>query len=258
MGILAARPAWAALVALAAAGVVAAARPWHSEGAAIPRVSYPPTTQAWSNNEYGIIGAILREGPLEVYPRLGSEQTRAVFLKIIDKGNVAWASQPEAPTLRQLIDLRSYDAHVGVYRSLYNLHARRGEPVGAELVGLQVFLLELSALTVERTEAYAARQSPADLERLRQMAFFDTYGTLRTHLEGVVLSLSERDVYSVGERRQLAEAIIGHFPAMRPIFAATDRRRVASELARLAAAAEAPDLHETLAAAAATVCCSGP
>lgn len=213
-------------------------------------VSYPAPVGVWGSHEYTIIDAILRTGSVDAYPRLTSEATRPVFLKMIDAGNVAAVHDRSVPLLRRLIDLRSYDGYIGCIRARYNIHTRLGAPLQAELVLLQAFLLDLSALTVEMTEPFLVSLESNERQQLQQMNFFDTFATLKNHVAGVVTSLSETTVYSTAQRRELTEAIGRTFPAMRGLFTTLEREQTAAELLRLARSTGDPNLRRALTATA--------
>ena len=213
-----------------------------------PRVySYPPSDRTWGPLDLLTVDAILRASPAETYPRLSSAATRPLFLRMVDAAPFMHAADASVPLIHRLIDLRTYDGVIGSYRSRYNVGALRGALLQAELVRLQVHQLELTALAVQLTEAFVASLDEAERQQLKQMHFFDTFGTLRTHVTGTVISLSEARLYTVAERVELAEALGRTFPRLRRIFAAGERERMADEIVRLAGLSRDPELGRTLA-----------
>lgn len=230
------------LVLAFAAGAVRGAYAPPSERA----LRYPGTAGVWGPAEYGAIEVILRLESVESYPRLASRATAAVFRKIIDGGNLAHVRNTSVPLLRRLIDLRSYDGYIGGIRARYNLHVQRGAPLQSELVRLQIFLLELCALTVEMNGPFIAALHPNERRKLQQMAFLDTFGTLRTHVSGVVASLGETTIYSDTQRAELAKALGRTVPALHGLFTPAERRRIAAQILELAAVSTNPSLRQTL------------
>ena len=216
-------------------------------------VTYPETDRDWGPIELGAIEAILRAGPAEAFPRLASDATRDVFLKMVDSKGLVRASDEAVPVLRRLIDLRTLDGYLGCYRARYNVQTRQGAALQSELVRLQVYQLELSALAVRLTEPYVASLDAEERERLKQAGFFGAFATLRTHLAGTVMSLSEASIYSVADRIALAEAIGRTFPGMRRIFSRQDRRAIAADLERLSTGATDAGLARALLATAAVI-----
>lgn len=213
-------------------------------------IRFPDINRLWGPEDYLKVDAILRSSPPWAFPRLQSANTGPVFHKMIDAGNVAAAQDRSVPVLRRLIDLRCYDGFIGSYRARYNIEVRRGAQLQQELVRLQEFLLDLSALTVDLTEPFAASLDPPVRQALSDMHFFDTYATLKNHLLGVVRSLSETDVYTVPQRTQLAEAIRRHIPVLRSTLNRNDQRALVAELSRLSAQTSDPALRQTLASTA--------
>ncbi len=212
-----------------------------------PRFDYPPTDRTWTSLELAAVEAILRQGRPEVYPRLALTQTRDVFLKMVDPGRLASARSGTAPMLHRLIDLRTLDGYLGCYRSRYNIQVLGGAPLQRELVRLQVYQLELSALAVELSGPFIESLDAEERERLKQAGFFAGFGTLRTHLAGTVTSLAETTLYSTADRIELAEAIARTFPRLRRIVPEDDRARIAAEVDRLAGDAPEPALAKALA-----------
>jgi hypothetical protein len=218
-----------------------------------PKVVYPQTAKAWGPHEFLAVEAILRMGALESYPRLTSAKTRDVFLRMIDGGPLARVTDERTPVLSRLIELRMLGGYIGCYRARYNVEVQEGAPLQPELVRLQSYQLELSALAVEMTEPFVASLEEEELIRLRQAGFFNTFGTLRTNFWGAIASLSEVGVYSPTDRQALAQAVRRTFPRLRRIFAADQRERIAAELTRLADRAETPTLRQALTEAAGVV-----
>lgn len=213
-----------------------------------PRFTYPPTDRAWSALDLGTVEAILRLGPPEVYPRLASTETRNVFLKMVDPGRFALARSGTAPLLHRLIDLRTFDGYLGCYRSRYNIQALGGAPLQEELVRLQVYQLELSALAIELSGPFIESLDAEEREQLKQAGFFAGFGTLRTHLAGTVTSLAESALYSTADRIELARAIARTFPRLRRIVPEDERARIVVEVGRLAGNASEPALARALTA----------
>ncbi len=223
--------------------------PGHADFAAPPlppRYAYPATDRAWSVLDLGTVEAILRQSPPEAYPRLALTQTRDVFLKMVDPGRLASARSGTAPMLHRLIDLRTFDGYLGCYRSRYNIQVLGGAPLQRELVRLQVYQLELSALAIELSGPFIESLEAEERERLKQAGFFAGFGTLRTHLAGTVTSLAETTVYSTADRIELAEAIARTFPRLRRIVPKDERARIAAEVERLAGGASEPALAKAL------------
>lgn len=218
-----------------------------------PKIVYPQTATTWSSREFLTIEAILRLGPPESYPRLTSATTRDVFLRMVDEGPLARVADERTPILSRLIDLRALGGYIGCYRSRYNVLAQQGAPLQGELVRLQIYQLELAALAVEMTEPYVASLAEEERMRLKEIGFFDTFGTLRTNVMGTIVSLSEAKVYSAADRQELAQAVGRTFPRIRRIFAAPQREQIAAELTQLAGLAETSALGLALADAASSV-----
>lgn len=212
-----------------------------------PRFAYPPTDRSWTSLELAAVEAILRLGPSEIYPRLSSAETGAVFLKMVDPGWLASARDSGKPVLHRLIDLRTFDGYLGCYRSRYNIQALAGAPLLKELVRLQVYQLELSALAVELTGPFVESLDAEERERLKQAGFFAGFGTLRTHLAGTLTSLAETGLYATADRVELAEAIARAYPRLRRIVPQGERARIAAEVERLARTTSEPALSRALA-----------
>jgi hypothetical protein len=166
---------------------------------------------------------------------------------MVDAAPFMRATDASLPVIHRLIDLRTYDGVIGSYRSRYNVEAYRGAQLQAELVRLQVHQLELTALAVELTQSFVDSLDEAERQRLKQMRFFDTFATLRTHVTGTVISLGEARLYTAAERVELAAALGRTFPRFRRIFAADERARLGDELVRLAGLSLDPELGRTLA-----------
>jgi len=228
---------------------LALAAPGHADYAypLRPRVfSYPPSDRTWGPLDLLTVEAILRASPAEAFPRLSSVETRGHFLKMVDAAQLARATDESVPLIHRLIDLRTYDGVIGSYRSRYNVEASRGARLQTELVRLQVHQLELTAVAVELTQSFIVSLDEAELLRLKQMSFFDTFSTLRTHVAGTLTSLTEATLYTEAERAELARALGRTFPRFGRIFTAGERERMAGELDQLAALAADPDLGRTL------------
>ncbi len=219
---------------------------------------FPDHDHVWRPEDYLAIDSILRSSSPTEFPRLQSTRWGGVFEKMIDAGDVvAAAHDPSVPLLRRLIDLRCYDGFIGSYRARYNVAVRGGARLQPELVRLQQVLLELSALTVELTEPFAASLDAPQRQQLADMRFFDTYATLKNHLLGVVTSLSEREIYSVAQRIELAGTLHRHVGVLRPTLSSTDQSDLSAELSRLAWEAGDPVLRTILTGTASLVA-AGP
>lgn len=209
---------WAILLAVAFLGAL--------EALAEPR--YPAADRPWTQADYVNFYFSHYNGN-QALPHLRSAPTKAVFARLVDQGNVERilaAPQPDAEKLRQVALILSI---TGEARAAYNYAVALGEPLQQELTQVQIFALYLVDVSVRLTGAVPDR-------RWRSSAW-------KTTLFGVLLSLSERDVYSTAQRMAFTDALAEYYPGIEPALNATDRRQFHDGIASLIAAEPDADMR---------------
>ncbi len=120
-------------------------------------------------------------------------------------------------------------ATMGEIRSSYSYAVLVGEPLAEELSRIQAFTL----LVLDEAARLSAGSS---IDRHSVSAW-------KTTLDGVVASLSDRQVYSKAQIARLAAALAAHYPAIGGTFSADERREFHDRIADLVTAETDPALR---------------
>ena len=165
-------------------------------------------------------------------PHLRDEKQKALFSHLIDPGNITRIEEAPVSNDEKLRQLRIILAILGSYRAAYNVAVIVGEPLQQELTLVQVHTLEVAAAV-----ARLIKTSP------RSDGAATAWATL---VEGVIISLGDRILYSPAQRILMADAITLHYPAISAVLPEDERLRLRARALKLDDASDNGVLHEAV------------
>lgn len=165
-------------------------------------------------------------------PHLRDETQKALFNHLIDPGNITRTEQAPVSNDEKLRQLRIILAVLGAYRAAYNVAVLVGEPLQQELTLVQVHTLEVAAAV-----ARLMRTSPGSDGAAAAWA---------TLVEGVIISVGDRNLYSPAQSILMADAITLHYPAIAAVLPQEERLRLRARALELADASNNEVLHEAV------------
>jgi hypothetical protein len=162
-------------------------------------------------------------------PHLRDETQKALFNHLVDPGNITRIEESPASNDEKLRQLRIILAILGSYRAAYNVAVIVGEPLQQELTLVQVHSLEVAA-------AVARLIKSGD----------DAVTAWATLVEGVIISLSDRTLYSPAQSILMADAITLHYPGISAVLPEDERLRLRARALKLDDASDNEVLHEAV------------
>src|SRR5688500_7337541 len=145
-------------------------------------------------------------------PHLRDETQKALFNHLVDPGNITRIEESPAADDEKLRQLRIILAVLGAYRAAYNVAVLVGEPLQQELTLVQVHALEVTAAVARLMRTSGESDSAAT-----------AWATL---VEGVIISVGDRTLYSSAQSILLADAISLHYPAIAAVLPEDERLRL--------------------------------
>jgi hypothetical protein len=165
-------------------------------------------------------------------PHLRDETQKRLFNRLVDPGNITRIEESPASDDEKLRQLRIILAILGSYRAAYNVAVIVGEPLQQELTLVQVHTLEVVAAVARLIRASPGNDSAAT-----------AWATL---VEGVIISLGDRTLYSPAQSILMAEAITLHYPAIAAVLPEDERLRLQARALKLDDASDNEVLHEAI------------
>lgn len=262
------RVAWTVLVAAAAVGLWMAggSESWAGEGMDAPRavadnslpddryvaLGLPAYDHAWMSRDLAVaaerLEALAVQHP-EQLPRFASGRSGKTFARIA------------APADRRFFETRSLALGVRMSEAMAFLSASNsivkvyiggytaGQIAGADLIELMGSQLRSSLVVLELLDELVPTISKDDPKYQTRMAGVDKVrGGLAQVVSGAITSFSETQVYSVDDRRKLAEYCRETFPALVPRLTPASRAEVHQRLDQLVSDARSRELRPQLVA----------
>jgi hypothetical protein len=165
-------------------------------------------------------------------PHLRDETQKALFNHLIDPGNITRIEESPVSDDEKLRQLRIILAILGSYRAAYNVAVLVGEPLQQELTLVQVHTLEVTAAVARLMRTSSGSDSAAT-----------AWATL---VEGVIMSVGDRKLYTPAQSILMAEAITLHYPAIAAVLPADERLRLRAQALKLGDASDNEVLHEAV------------
>jgi hypothetical protein len=165
-------------------------------------------------------------------PHLRDEKQKALFNHLVDPGNITRIEESPASDDEKLRQLRIILAVLGAYRAAYNVAVLVGEPLQQELTLVQVHALEVTAAVARLMRTSRESDSAAT-----------AWATL---VEGVLISVGDRKLYSPAQSILLADAISLHYPAIAAVLPEDERLRLHARANKLDDASDNEVLHEAV------------
>jgi hypothetical protein len=165
-------------------------------------------------------------------PHLRDETQKALFNHLVDPGNITRIEQAPISNGEKLRQLRIILAILGSYRAAYNVAVIVGEPLQQELTLVQVHTLEVAAAVARLIKASHRSDGAAT-----------AWATL---VEGVIISLGDRTLYSPAQSILMADAITLHYPAISEVLPEGERLRLRAQALKLDDASGNEVLHEAI------------
>lgn len=165
-------------------------------------------------------------------PHLRDETQKALFNHLIDPGNITRIEESPASDDEKLRQLRIILAVLGAYRAAYNVAVIVGEPLQQELTLVQVHTLEVAAAVARRIKTSPESDGAAT-----------AWATL---VEGIIISLGDRALYSPAQSILMVEAITLHYPAISAVLPEDERLRLRTRALKLDDAGDNEVLHEAV------------
>jgi hypothetical protein len=162
-------------------------------------------------------------------PHLRDETQKALFNHLVDPGNITRIEESLASDDEKLRQLRIILAILGSYRAAYNVAVLVGEPLQQELTLVQVHSLEVAAAVARLIKSGDGAAT--------------AWATL---VEGVIISLGDRTLYSPAQSILMAEAITLHYPAIAAVLPEDERLRLRARALKLDDASDNEVLHEAI------------
>jgi hypothetical protein len=162
-------------------------------------------------------------------PHLRDEKQKALFNHLVDPGNITRIEESPASNDEKLRQLRIILAILGSYRAAYNVAVLVGEPLQQELTLVQVHTLEVAASVARLIKSGDGAAT--------------AWATL---VEGVIISLGDRTLYSPAQSILMAEAITLHYPAISAVLPEDERLRLRARALKLDDASDNEVLHEAI------------
>jgi len=165
-------------------------------------------------------------------PHLRDEKQKALFNHLIDPGNITRIEELPASDDEKLRQLRIILAILGSYRAAYNVAVIVGEPLQQELTLVQIHTLEVAAAV-----ARLVKTSPESNGAATAWA---------TLVEGVIISIGDRTLYSPAQSILMADAITLHYSAISAVLPEDERLRLRARALKLDDASDNEVLHESV------------
>ncbi len=165
-------------------------------------------------------------------PHLRDAKQKALFSHLIDPGNISRIEQAPVSNDEKLRQLRIILAILGSYRAAYNVAVIVGEPLQQELTLVQIHTLEVAAAVARLMRMTAGGDGAAT-----------AWATL---IEGVIISVGDRELYSPAQSILMADAISLHYPAIAKVLPDDERLRLRARALELGDASGNEVLHEAI------------
>ena len=162
-------------------------------------------------------------------PHLRDETQKALFNHLVDPGNITRIEESPVSNDEKLRQLRIILAILGSYRAAYNVAVIVGEPLQQELTLVQVHSLEVAAAVARLIKSGDGAAT--------------AWATL---VEGVIISVGDRTLYSPAQSILMAEAITLHYPAISAVLPEDERLRLRAQALKLDDASDNEVLHESV------------
>jgi len=165
-------------------------------------------------------------------PHLRDAAQKVLFNHLTAPGNITRIEEAPTPDGEKLRQLRIILAVLGAYRAAYNVAVIVGEPLQQELTLVQIHTLEVAAAV-----ARLIKTSP------RSDGAATSWATL---VEGVIISVADRSLYSPAQSILMADAIILHYPDIAAVLPEDERLRLRAQAVRLEDAGSNAALRDAL------------
>lgn len=193
--------------------------------------AYPSPMQTWSARQYSDFHFVHFNTHLAL-PHLRDARSRALFERLVGRGNIEAIIAADAPRGVRQRDIRSILAAIGAIRGSYNVAVMLGEPLQEELTQVQIFSLYLASEIAGLSDGSIAGAACAS--------------SVRTSYLGVIQSLTEQDTYTSSQIAALSDAAARSFPAIEALFEDPGRRQLANRIGLLSARQTDADLRLAL------------
>jgi hypothetical protein len=180
---------------------------------------YPSPQWLWSDGDYVTFYFAHFNGN-QALPHLRHSPAREIFLRLVDRRNLAEILEADTPIAVKRQRIAKILSILGEVRAAYNYQVVMGEPLAEELTEVQLFSLDVIALSI------ALSMSPTGDVR-QQPAW-------TTSFLGFVQSLGERQIYGREQRLALLAALEQHYEIIRPALSERDKSTLNSELQQIA------------------------
>jgi hypothetical protein len=206
--------------------------------AVTPCLANPPMLPAggpWTSGDY--VQAIFAvQNGLITLPRESNPKTRALFGRLIDRGNIERLMAAPLSPAEKRRDILIILSATGEFRGRYGYAVALGDDVQSELVAIQIFrLYVIDRLTTLDTQDHA--------ERTRGNS------AIATAISGTLDTLAEAPLFTTDQLLALSAAFRQHYPAIRIKLEPHDHRIIVQRLQRMAAEESNPRLKSALASA---------
>jgi hypothetical protein len=182
---------------------------------------FPSPHQPWTTNDYVDFYFAHYNGN-RALPHLRGEDTRLLFQRIVDRGNVLRIIESPASQEQKRAGIAMILATVGEIRAAYGYAVFVGEPLQEELAQIQSFVLFLinAAIKLENGMGTPSAGNHA----------------WKTAIWNVVGSLAERETYSSRQIAALSAALDLNYPAISSILSDADKQKFRLRIREIASA----------------------
>ncbi len=198
----------------------------------------PPASGPWSSKDYvQAIFAVLN-GVITL-PREANPKTRALFGRLIDRGNIENLMAAPLSQADKRRDILLILSATGEFRGRYGYALALGDDLQGELVAIQIFrLYVIDRLATLDTQDHAGRTR--------------CNSAIATTISGTLDTLAEAPLFSTDQLLALSAAFRQHYPAIRIKLDAQDHQIILQRLQRMTAEESDPRLKTAFASALAT------